>query len=764
MTEKYNPTKDFRFRKRSGSTVSPDWEVLQAVVGFAFTIQQEYLRLRRDTNAMLSAIAQQQAASVETGYPAALQRIVASAHNLTEASGAAIALGNEQGMICVARSGACSPPLGSRFDGRSGLSGECIRSRESVMCMNAAADPRVDYGACTALGIKSMVYRPLLAKGKLIGVLAVFSSRPQHFSHRDLKCLKWTDELISDAIDRHESQVGVGLLIRDALGPEVALPIEASPNLPGVAAEPAKKTSPNALTPKTIEAPLMEPKLLNGGNATIGMLDVSEKAAPPKPAVAVAPAKPSVIKEAAPPRPAPTFVGRVVDESVASDELPSFDRKEEPYESPIPMLVAAIMVLAFLVVVGLTSYLKLGSKGTTARATPTIEQQQPPNISASPAAAESEPAKAPTTEAQPPAVNEEPSPAIKLGSELPGNMEFRSEPGKSTLNILLDHAITYQGFAIKSPDRLYFDVNGINLVGSKGASVAVQSPLVSRIRIWQRNETTARIVFDLHQAVDYYAVQSVNPQRLSIELHPKAASKSIPVPEIAPATESASTAAVTIVIDPGHGGHDNGAISATGLQEKDLTLDLAQRLGSLLEKRLGAKVVYTRTKDEFVSLADRVTIANNSRADLMISIHGNSSTYRSVRGLETYYFKNSQEALSLAANAAEVRQSDSDDAARSFAADVHRALLHGLSDGDETRNRGLKTAPFVVLRDAHMPAVLAEVAFISSRKDAKRLETASFRDKVAKALYQGISNHVSRRDARILAASDLHSTTTVAAR
>src|SRR3954451_15179969 len=88
VTEKYNPNKDFfRFRMRSTSTASQDWEVLQAVVGFAFTIQQEYFRLRRDASAMLSTMPQQQTASVQSGYPAALQRIVASAHNLTEASG-----------------------------------------------------------------------------------------------------------------------------------------------------------------------------------------------------------------------------------------------------------------------------------------------------------------------------------------------------------------------------------------------------------------------------------------------------------------------------------------------------------------------------------------------------------------------------------------------------------------------------------------------------------------------------------------------------
>jgi len=732
VTEKYNPNKDyFRFRMRSTSSASQDWEVLQAVVGFAFTVQQEYLRLRRDTSAMLDAMAQQMA-SVQAGYPAALQRIVASAHNLTEASGAAIALGNEQGMVCVARSGASSPPLGSRLDARSGLSGECIRTCEPVICMNATADPRVDYKASVALGIKSMVYRPILNKGKLIGVLAVFSSLPQHFSYRDLNCLKWTDELISEALQGHDEKVGIAALIRETFVPDVIIP----PLTPAPQAPPIE----SPIAPEVPKAKKALPEAI----LTVEMPKVIEAAT-----VAIEPPRP---KEP------PTFVGRVVDESV-DDELPSFDLKEQPYDSPVPMLVAAIMVLAFLVVVGLMSYFRLMPKTPTPKtavaksapqtAAPSIPQRVTPEP----------PTQAPSAPDMPEAnPTDEVSPNTKPVSDFPSGMSFQSSSAKATLSIPLKQPITYQGFAIKNPERLYFDLKGATLVGAKGTSVIVNSGLVSRIRISQHSVDTTRIVFDLREPVDFYAVQSVNPQRLSIELHPKGST--------AGATRAAVPASnVTIVIDPGHGGHDQGAISESGLMEKDVTLDLARRLGALLEKRLGAKVVYTRTTDEFVSLADRVTLANNSGADFMISIHGNSSSYRSVRGLETYYFKNTQDALALAADATRTAQPDGDlDAARSFASDVHRALLRGLDDG-ATKNRGLKTAPFVVLRDAHMPAVLAEVAFISSRKDAKHLQSSNYRDKVAKALYQGIANHVARRDGRILSATNLRaSSSTIAAR
>jgi len=330
------------------------------------------------------------------------------------------------------------------------------------------------------------------------------------------------------------------------------------------------------------------------------------------------------------------------------------------------------------------------------------------------------------------------------------------------LNIALDKPITYQGFAIKNPDRLYFDLRGVSLVGIKGASLPVKNEFVSRIRVSLHDQNFTRIVLDLNQAVDYNAEQTGNPQRLRIELRPKSDSSAA-----SPSSPTAPAGNITIVIDPGHGGHDDGAISASGLREKEVTLDLAQRLGELLEKRLGAKVVYTRTTDDFLALADRVAIANNAHADFLISIHGNSSSFKSVRGLETYYFQNSQDALGRATDAVlPTGQASTDpDAARSFAADVHKALLHGLNDGDDSaRNRGLKTASFVVLKEAHMPAVLAEVAFISSRKDAQRLGSSAYRDRVAKALYQGIHNHVARRDARILSATNLRSSSSLAAR
>jgi N-acetylmuramoyl-L-alanine amidase len=218
-----------------------------------------------------------------------------------------------------------------------------------------------------------------------------------------------------------------------------------------------------------------------------------------------------------------------------------------------------------------------------------------------------------------------------------------------------------------------------------------------------------------------------------------------PVAEIAPVIEPEKTPVVVetktvVVIDPGHGGRDVGTKSSTGLLEKDLTLDIAQRLGELLKERLGCDIVLTRTEDKFVPLETRASVANSAHADFLISIHGNSSSYEDVRGIETYYYRPNIEVSDA--------ETDPGEAAKSFANDVQSALLAGLKDGRKMlRDRGVKSASFVVLREVQMPAALSEISFMSSNRDAEQLDTPQYRDRVAEALYKGISNHLSRKKA-----------------
>lgn len=209
-----------------------------------------------------------------------------------------------------------------------------------------------------------------------------------------------------------------------------------------------------------------------------------------------------------------------------------------------------------------------------------------------------------------------------------------------------------------------------------------------------------------------------------------------------------------VVLDPGHGGHDTGTIGPTGLKEKDLVLDLALRLGRLISEKMGSEVVFTRTDDSFVPLEARTELANQSKADLFLSIHANSSRLRSAAGPETFYlnFTTDPGALEVAAreNAPSTRtihelqelvqkiaQKEKIQESREFAARVQKALYRH-ARAAAGRNRGVKKAPFLVLIGAQMPSVLVEVAFLSNPREERLLKQPDYRQKLAEALYRGL--------------------------
>ena len=214
-----------------------------------------------------------------------------------------------------------------------------------------------------------------------------------------------------------------------------------------------------------------------------------------------------------------------------------------------------------------------------------------------------------------------------------------------------------------------------------------------------------------------------------------------------------------IVIDPGHGGHDSGTLGVEGLEEKEVVLDVALRVGKLLRDRLGADVVFTRTDDTFVPLETRTAIANKAQADLFLSIHANSSPDAGARGVETYYLNFTQQADALGVAARENAVTDQSvyqlsdlvkkialkekiSESREFAADVETGLYGGLERGNAgLKNRGVKRAPFVVLIGANMPSVLAEISFLTNAKDARQLTKPEYRQRVAEGLYRGIAQY-----------------------
>jgi N-acetylmuramoyl-L-alanine amidase len=213
-----------------------------------------------------------------------------------------------------------------------------------------------------------------------------------------------------------------------------------------------------------------------------------------------------------------------------------------------------------------------------------------------------------------------------------------------------------------------------------------------------------------------------------------------------------------IVLDAGHGGTSLGTSAATGLHEKDVTLDIADRLRRRLVSE-GVSVMMTREHDDTLSLQERSDVANNGHGDLFLSIHVNSLPPEN-RGVETYFLGPSEAAAADAVAANENKDSGYSMAdlrtlidliytdarkgeSRRFAASVHRALLRDLRRVNPAlEDRGVKTAPFAVLAATHMPAILAEVSCLSNDEEAELLGGASYRQSIADALFNGIEAYL----------------------
>jgi N-acetylmuramoyl-L-alanine amidase len=204
-----------------------------------------------------------------------------------------------------------------------------------------------------------------------------------------------------------------------------------------------------------------------------------------------------------------------------------------------------------------------------------------------------------------------------------------------------------------------------------------------------------------------------------------------------------------------------GTIGPHGLAEKDLCLDVALRLGKLIQEKLpAAEVVYTRKDDTFVPLEERTAIANQAKADLFVSIHANSSRDHNARGVETYYlnFATSQEAMEVATRENALSQTSLHDLqdmirkiarnekieeSKELAGDIQDSLSKRLQQiSHSERSRGVKKAPFVVLIGADMPSVLIEISFLSNPNDEKLLKKPEQRQRVAEGLFHGVSSYL----------------------
>jgi N-acetylmuramoyl-L-alanine amidase len=213
-----------------------------------------------------------------------------------------------------------------------------------------------------------------------------------------------------------------------------------------------------------------------------------------------------------------------------------------------------------------------------------------------------------------------------------------------------------------------------------------------------------------------------------------------------------------IVLDPGHGGHDPGAMRS-GMKEKDITLDVSTKLKTILEQEYGYEVLMTRTTDDFVALEERTAFANSKSADLFVSVHVNSSRNKKAKGIETYYlnFATTPEAMEVAARENAISEKNMGELqklttaialntkieeSRDFAKLIQTNLVGHLEKGYAPNNLGVKQAPFYVLIGAQMPSILAEISFISNEREYDLLETPGYRQTIAQGLARGIKSYV----------------------
>ncbi|MEM7675943.1 MAG: N-acetylmuramoyl-L-alanine amidase [Myxococcota bacterium] len=191
---------------------------------------------------------------------------------------------------------------------------------------------------------------------------------------------------------------------------------------------------------------------------------------------------------------------------------------------------------------------------------------------------------------------------------------------------------------------------------------------------------------------------------------------------------SAQARPFVVVVDPGHGGRDRGATGVGGVREKDVNLVIAQTFGEELKRRFGVRVVYTRTRDRFVSLLRRAEIANRVGADLFISVHANAHTKEKVGGLETYYWRGTR------------------GTSMRLAQSIQASMIASVrSEHPTIRNLGTKPAGFKVLRSVRMPAVLIEVGFLTHAREARLLESRQYQHRLAVGLAKGMRDFVRYR-------------------
>jgi N-acetylmuramoyl-L-alanine amidase len=357
-------------------------------------------------------------------------------------------------------------------------------------------------------------------------------------------------------------------------------------------------------------------------------------------------------------------------------------------------------------------------------------------------------------------------------------LRFLSSPAYTRVMLDLSQEAKYEIRQLKedlakgTPPRIYIDISGARLALTSKEAVPVEDGLLKQIRIGQYSADVVRVVLDMHSLRAHNAFILPDPYRLVVDVQGMKAPVEATVKE-APAKKTAAKRGASskedknpapsgirkIVLDPGHGGKDPGALGVGGSAEKDIVLSIAKKLAAKLKNEMGVQVVLTRKNDRFVALENRTAIANAEDADLFISLHMNASVNGEAKGIETYYLDNTSDEAALRLAAREngtSRKNISDlqfilsDMTQNMKLEDSISLAHRLQKSavsgmakplGEVKDLGVKKALFYVLVGARMPSVLVEMFFVTNRNEGRAMSQASTQDAMVEALMRGIQEY-----------------------
>lgn len=372
-------------------------------------------------------------------------------------------------------------------------------------------------------------------------------------------------------------------------------------------------------------------------------------------------------------------------------------------------------------------------------------------------------------------------------------------PESTRLVIELSEAASYRLIPVDArrdlgtPVRLHLEILGTQ-IDPRLATVDLAEGPVVRLRATQASARVARLILDVPEMTAFGAFWMADPFRLIVDVRggerarkrqptpamavaptparPRATAPTTgarlptsPPPSPPPPSPSATPRRFKILLDPGHGGKDAGAVGVGGVAEKDIVLSIALLLKSRLASSGDIDVALTRQTDIFIPLEERTARANVERADLFISIHANASTNPDARGIETYYLNNTNDRATLRLAAMENglsgavgQQMESHEASlilsdliqnfkvqesAQLAGMVQKSLIGELeARGTPAHDLGVKRGPFFVLVGAAMPCVLAEVSFVTHPTEGARLAQRSYQEAIADGLLRGIRQFV----------------------